>query len=281
MKIKNNFFEKSSVYNHKNNKNFSKTHEKYVKKLKIDKIFVLFSQIFILILFLGLWELLTQLNVLDSFFVSSPSRIIKQLQIMIKSETLWTHTFVTFYETVIGFCLATGIGWIVAVILWWNEKVRKILEPYIIILNALPKIALGPIIILWVGSGTNAIIMMCILICVVITTMSLLSSFLSVDEGKILLLKSMNANKFQIFFKLILPNSIPDLMSVLKINVGMSWVRTIMGEYLSSKAGLGYLIVYGGQIFKIDLVMTSTFILCLLAGSMYFIISLFEKRYKK
>ena len=148
-------------------------------------------------------------------------------------------------------------------------------------LNSLPKIALGPVIILWVGAGTSAIILMCVLICIVITTMSMLSAFLSVEEDKILLLKSMHANKFQILFKLVLPNAMPEFISVLKINVGMSWVGSIMGEYLSSKAGLGYLIVYGGQIFKIDLVMAATTILCILAYGMYYIVSLIEKKYKR
>lgn len=260
--------------------NFSLAHKKYVKKLKKDKFLVIFFRIFVLVAFLGLWELLTYTKALDPFFVSSPSRIIKQLESMISSGTLFHHTFVTLYETLIGFLIATVLGYLIAVGLWWNEKVRKVFEPYIVVLNSLPKIALGPIIILWVGAGTNAIILMCVLICIVITTMSMLSAFLNCDEGKILLLKSMNANKFQILWKLILPASMKDFISVLKINVGMSFVGSIMGEYLTSRAGLGYLIVYGGQIFKIDLVMSATFILCILAYLLYAIVSLIEKKYR-
>lgn len=262
-------------------KNFSLSHKKYVKKLKKDKFLIIFFRIFVLVAFLGLWELLTYTKTLDPFFVSSPSRIFLQIGTLAKNGTLWSHTWITLYETIIGFLIATFFGYLIAVLLWWNEKVRKIFEPYIVVLNSLPKIALGPVIILWVGSGTPAIILMCVLICIVITTMSMLSAFLSVEEGKILLLKSMNANRFQILFKLILPNSMPDFVSVLKINVGMSWVGSIMGEYLTSKAGLGYLIVYGGQIFKIDLVMASTLILCVLAYGMYFLVSLLERRYKR
>ncbi len=262
-------------------KNFSLSHKKYVKKLKKDKFLIIFFRIFVLVAFLGLWELLTYTKTLDPFFVSSPSRIFLQIGALAKNGTLWSHTWITLYETIIGFLIATFFGYLIAVLLWWNEKVRKVFEPYIVVLNSLPKIALGPVIILWVGSGTPAIILMCVLICIVITTMSMLSAFLSVEEGKILLLKSMNANRFQILFKLILPNSMPDFVSVLKINVGMSWVGSIMGEYLTSKAGLGYLIVYGGQIFKIDLVMASTLILCILAYGMYFLVSLLERRYKR
>ena len=261
--------------------NFSKSHQKYVKKLKKDKFLVIFFRIFILVAFLGLWELLTHFKVLGPFFVSSPSRIIAQLGELISAGTLFHHAWVTLYETLIGFLIATVLGYLIAVALWWNEKVRKIFEPYIVVLNSLPKITLGPVIILWVGAGTNAIVLMCVLICIVITTMTMLSAFIAVDEGKILLLKSMHANKFQILWKLVLPATMPDFISVLKINVGMSWVGSIMGEYLTSRAGLGYLIVYGGQIFKIDLVMSATFVLCILAFVMYYLVSLLERRYKK
>ncbi|MGN1201358.1 MAG: ABC transporter permease [Candidatus Caccovivens sp.] len=261
--------------------NFSQAHKTYINRLMKDKFVIIFFRIFILVAFLALWEITTHYGLVDAFYVSSPSRIIAQIISLAQSGTLLGHTLTTLYETLVGFAIATVMGYLIAVILWWNEKVRKIFEPYIVVLNSLPKIALGPVIILWVGAGTTAIITMCVLICIVITTMSMLSAFLSVDEGKILLLKSMHANKFQILFKLVLPSSMPDFISVLKINVGMSWVGSIMGEYLTSKAGLGYLIVYGGQIFKIDLVMAATFILCVLAFLMYYAVSLLERKYRK
>ena len=169
-----------------NKKTFSKAHRLYVRKLKRDKFIVIFFRIFLLVAFFGLWELLTHYGVLDAFFISSPSRIVKQIITLAKTGELWQNTWITLYETLIGFAIATALGYIIAVLLWWNEKVRKIFEPYIVVLNSLPKIALGPMIILWVGTGTKAIIVMCVLICIVITTMSMLSSFMSVDEGKIL-----------------------------------------------------------------------------------------------
>ena len=260
---------------------YSIAHQKYIKSIRKNKIFILSMQILLFIAIIGLWELLAHFNIIDSFFFSSPSRIYKTFISLVGSGTLWTHIGITLYETIIGFLFATALGTLIAIILWWNEKIRHILEPYIIVLNSLPKIALGPIIILWVGAGTTAIITMCVLICIVITTISMLNAFLSCDKDKILLMQSMHANKFQIFWKLILPNALGDFISVLKINVGMSWVGTIMGEYLSSSAGLGYLIVYGSQVFKIDLVMTSTVLLCLLAGLMYAGICLLEKRFKR
>lgn len=264
-----------------NYQSYTQEHKKYLKKIESEKWIIRLIQVLILVAIFVIWELFTMWGILDPFFVSSPSRMIETVRKLYVSGELFMHIGITLYETVIGFLLATAIGYLLAVLLWWSDKLKKVLEPYIVVLNSLPKIALGPLIIIWVGAGTKAIIVMCILICVIITTLSLLGSFLSCDKDKILLMRSMNAKKYQIFFKLIVPNSMPDFISVLKINVGMSWIGTIMGEYLVSKAGLGYLIVYGGTVFKLDLVMTSTVILCLLAGGMYFIISRIEAHFKK
>lgn len=261
--------------------NYSNARKDYLKKIRKDKVIVLFGQLAIFAIFIGLWELLAFTGVLDPFFFSSPSRIVTTIIDLAKGGNLWIHIWTSLYETLIGFALATVIGVVIAIILWWSEKLRRMMEPYLIILNSLPKIALGPMIIFWVGSGTGATIVMCILICVVLTIISMLNAFISCDSDKLLLMKSMHANKFQILFKLILPNSLPQFISVLKINVGMSWVGTIMGEYLSSKAGLGYLINYGSQILKLDIVMASITLLCILAAGMYFLVSPLEKRYKK
>ena len=261
--------------------NYSNEHKKYLKKIKTDKTTTLIAQILIFCTIVGLWELLTATKVLDPFFLSSPSRIFTTLVDSFANGNMLYHIGITLYETIVGFILATALGTFIAILLWWSNKLRNILDPYIVVLNALPKIALGPVIIIWVGAGTPAIITMCILICIVITTLSMLSSFLSCDKDKIALMKSMGANKFQILFKLILPNSFGEFVSVLKINVGMSWVGTIMGEYLVSKAGLGYLIVYGGQVFKLDLVMASTVVLCFLACLMYILVGILERKVKR
>ena len=260
---------------------YSNEHKLYLKKQKQKKAIILISQIMLLIVFIALWELLTSLKILDSFIMSSPSRIISQTIRLFNSGELFYHIFITLKEAILGFVIATGLGTLIAVILWWSEYTRKILEPYIVILNSLPKIALGPIIIIWFGAGTKSIVVMAILITIIITTLTMLSAFISCDNDKIMLLKSMGANKFQILMKLIIPNAMPEFISMLKINVGMTWVGTIMGEYLVSKAGLGYLIVYGGQVFQLDLVMTSTVILCILAGLMYFGVAFLEKKLKK
>lgn len=257
-------------------------HDIFLKNLRKDKTIIISGRILVFVLLIVLWELLTRTGVMDPFITSSPSRIVKTIGELFTEGNIIRHSLITLYETIVAFTISMIIGLAVAILLYSFEKTRKIIEPYLIILNSLPKIALGPLIIVWVGAGTKAIVLMGFLICIVITIVSLLNSFIGVNPNKILLMKTMGANKFQILTKLILPECFPEIISVLKINVGMSWVGTIMGEYLVSKEGLGYLIVYGGYIFNLDLVMTAIFILCILAGLMYFAVATLEKRaYKK
>ena len=256
-------------------------HQLFLKKLNRDKYIVVGGRVAVFVLLFALWEILTRVGVLDPFIMSSPSRMVSMFLELMREGNILRHSLITLYETIVAFTISMLLGLIIAIILYQCEKLRKILEPYLIVLNSLPKIALGPLIIVWVGAGTKAIILMGFLICIVITIVSLLNSFIGVSPSKILLMKTMGANRFQILTKLILPECFPEIISVLKINVGMSWVGTIMGEYLVSKEGLGYLIVYGGYIFKLDLVMTSIFILCILAGLMYFAVACLEKRVYK
>ena len=259
------------------NKDISNARKEYLKKQNTKKFFVLTVRVLILVLFFALWQLFADVGIINVFVFSSPAKILSTLSNLILEGNLFYHIFITFYEAFLGFLIATVLGFLIAVVLWWNEYIRDVLEPYLIVLNSLPKVALGPIIIIWFGAGTKAIIVMAVLIMIIITTISLLNAFVSCSKNKILLMKSMGANKWQILTKLVIPNAGAEFMSVLKINVGMTWVGTIMGEYLVSKAGLGYLIVYGSQVFKLDLVMTSILILCVLAGFMYGIVCLIEK----
>lgn len=252
--------------------------EKYLRKKRLEKIKILSLQIALLLTFIALWEILTAVGAIDAFFVSSPSRIIKCVA---STENLWLHVRTTLIECIYGFVISASVGLLVAIALWCSASARKVLEPYIVVLNSLPKIALGPLIIIWVGIGVKAIVVMTFLICIIVAIIGFLNGFLSTQSGKILLMRSMGANKFQLLVKLVLPGSLPNIISVLKVNVGLSWVGTIMGEYLVSDAGLGYLIIFGGQIFQLDLVMASTVILCLLAAVMYFVIAFVEKLIKR
>ncbi len=265
----------------KNNKNFSDEHKKYLKKIKKNNVFVTVCRFGILILIIAFWELFSRLNVIDSFITSSPSKILITIINLAKESNLFYHVGITLYETLIGFLIASLLGYGIALMLWWSDKLRRILEPYIVVLNSLPKIALGPIIIVWFGSGEKAIIFMAVIISIIVAVMTMLGGFLSTDKNKILLMQSMSASKLQIMTKLVIPSSLPTLFSMLKISVGMAWIGSIMGEYLVSRAGLGYLIVYGGQVFKLDLVMASTVVLCALATIMYLIVALLEKIFVK
>lgn len=255
----------------------SEEHRLYLKKAKIRKLVIRITQFGVLILLLGLWELSAYLEWADPFITSSPSRVAKSIASLYSSGELFTHSFASLWETVVSFLLSTALGTLMAVALWWNDFLRRVTEPYVVVLNSLPKIALGPLIIIWVGAGKAAIITMALMISLIITVISALQGFNSVDSEKIDLLRSMGANKRQIFLKLVLPQNIPNILSILKINVGLSWVGTIMGEYLVSREGLGYLLVYGGQVFRLDLVMASTVILSVLATVMYLAVQLLEK----
>lgn len=250
---------------------------KYLRKQRFNLFTVHGSRILILLAFIFLWELFAQKNIIDAFLFSSPSRILKTIKTLVISGEIAGHISTTVFETVAGFLIATALGSVIAVVLWWSDTLRKILEPYVVVLNSLPKIALGPIIIVWFGAGKKSIIFMAVIITVIVTVITMQNSFLVTDKGKIKLMQSFGANKFTILRKLVIPFALPSFISCMKINVGLSWIGSIMGEYLTSKEGIGYLIVYGGQVFKLDLVMASTAILCLLAAVMYSVIAIIEK----
>ena len=261
--------------------NFSREHLIYLRKERNKKIIINVSRILILLFILGVWELCAQLKVIDPFITSSPSRVVKTIGELANNGTLFYHIGITLGETIAGFALAVVLGYSIAVLLWASDSAMKILEPYIVVLNSLPKIALGPLIIIWIGTGYTAIIFMTVIVSIIVCIMNTLAGFIAVDKTKLLLMKSMGAGKFTTLRKLIVPATLPSLMNTLKVAVGLAWIGSIMGEYIVSKAGLGYLIVYGGQVFKLDLVMTATFILCVLAGGMYGIIALIEKRFNR
>ena len=253
---------------------FSKEQSLYLKRLQRQTVLINVVRVAVLAVLLVVWELAATLQWVNPFITSSPSRIIKTIASLYQSGDLFYHVGVTLLETLVGFAIAVALGYSIALLLWWSETLRKIAEPYVVILNALPKIALGPLIIIWCGTGSKAIIFITVLIGLIVAILNMLNGFMATDENKILLLKSMGANKLQVLTKLVIPSSLPTFISMLKIGVGMAWIGSIMGEYMVSKAGIGYLIVYGGQVFKLDLVMSAVVILCILAAAMYALVSL-------
>lgn len=248
----------------------------YLKKKKVKKYLVILTQFLLLAGLLALWEFAANKGIIDSFITSQPSRIIKTLA-NLTSNDLIKHIGVTTYETIIGFLFGTILGIIIAIILWWSDFLSKVAEPFLVVLNSLPKVALGPIIIIWVGAGTPAIIVMAIAISLIVTILENLNGFLKTDKEIIKMANTFKANKFQILTKIIIPANLSTFINSLKVNIGLSLVGVISGEFLVSKAGLGYLIVYGGQVFKLDLVMTSVIILGIVASIMYASVLLLEK----
>jgi NitT/TauT family transport system permease protein len=256
----------------------SKEHEKYLINLKRKSRNIILTQISILILGLSLWEIAAHLNWIDTFLTSNPSSIWKLFVKYVKQGDIFHHVGISVFETVVGFLGGTILGLIVAIGLWWSDFWARVLDPYLVMLNSLPKTALAPIIIIWVGAGYTGIIVTAITVSIVVTIMNMFASFTAVDEDQIRLLNTFGATKLQILQKIVLPSSIPALISTLKINIGLSWVGVIVGEFLVSKAGIGYLILYGSQTFKLDLVMMGVFVLGIIAAIMYFFARWLEKK---
>ncbi|XMB86007.1 ABC transporter permease [Mycoplasmatota bacterium WC44] len=248
----------------------------YLKRVKKRKISIISTQILILLSILIVWEVTARLGIIDTFITSSPTKIIKVF--MKSQDSIYAHINQTVKEVILGFIIGTGLGFIVAIVLWWSDFLNKVFDPYLVILNALPKVALGPIIIVWAGNGLKSIITMTVLISLVVTILNILSGFNEVDKDKIKLLKTLGANKFQILIKVVIPSNYPTIISTLKVTMGLTWVGVIMGEFLVSSSGLGYLIIYGSQVFKLDLVMMSIVVLGILTSIMYFLLRYLERK---
>lgn len=255
--------------------------KKYIKKQKANKTKIILAQLFILISFFVLWEVLSSKGIINSFLVSSPSAIFTLLKKYILSGELFTHISISLYETILGLIIGTILGIFIAVILWWSKTLAKIMDPFLVVLNALPKTALAPIFIIWAGTGIKGIVVVSISISLILTILSAYNCFKSIDEEKIKMLKSFGANKLQILYKLVIPSNIVNIVNIIKINIGMSWVGVIMGEFIVSRSGIGYLVVYGSQIFKLDLVMMGVFVLAIIAYLMYQMVNLIEVYLKK
>lgn len=256
---------------------YSREYKSYLRKLRINKILVRSVQILILVLWLWLWEYLANREIINSFIYSSPSRMTKTIVTLYQSNNLFRHIWVTIYETVISFSLATILGTLIAIILWYSKFLYKVMDPYLTVLNSLPKVALGPIIIIIFGANINSIIIMALLISLIITISNVYSGFVHTDRNKIKLLMSFGATKRQMLKYLIIPSNYHTIINSLKINVGMSLVGVIMGEFLVSKEGVGYLINYGSEVFNLNLVFAGIFILLLVSYLMYLMVVYIEK----
>lgn len=265
----------------KQNNSIDLLHTNYKRSLAREKKWVRFYQLLIFICFFSLWEIAGRREWIDPLLFSSPTKIWNLFLTKINDGTLLPHIGVTLFETVLGFILGTLLGAILAALLWWSARLAKVLDPYLVILNAMPKVALGPILIVGLGPGFISIIAMGTIISVIITTIVVYTSFNEVDSNYVKVLQTFGANKFQIFKEAVLPASFPTIVSTLKVNVGLSWVGVIVGEFLVSAKGLGYMIIYGFQVFNFTLVLLSLVIIAVFATIMYQGVELLEKRLVK
>lgn len=249
-----------------------------LKKIKKEKRNIRIIQISLGLSFIILWELLSRFNIINSFIFSSPTKIFITIVDLYKNNNLFNNIYVTLLELFVSFILGSVIGFIIALMFYRFNYIKKIFDPYLTLLNSLPKVALGPLLIIWIGANNKSIIVMALLINLIVSIVGFYNGFINTDEYKLKLIKSFGANERQIIFNLVIPECMENIFSTLKLNISMSLIGVIMGEFLSSQAGIGYLILYGTQVFNLNLVMTGITLLLILSYLLYLIINSLEKR---
>ena len=257
--------------------NVSEEQQIYLDGIRREKIKVNCVRVLILVAFIALWEGCARLGVINDFIFSSPSRIVKCFVSMCMDGSLLRHIWVTLYETFISFFLVIGIGLAAAVLMWLSRSFSKIIEPYIVVLNSLPKSALAPILIVWLGNNIRTIIISAISVAVFGTILTLYTGFMEMDPDKIKLIKTLGGNRFHVLTKVLIPGNLAVILNTMKVNMVLSLVGVIIGEFLAANEGLGYLIIYGSQVFKLDWVMLSIIILCIMATVLYQLINILER----
>lgn len=253
---------------------FIRQKTKYKRSVTLYRIIIFFA-------FIIIWQLTASIGIIDSFIFSSPIKIFICFYTMLKDGSILHHIFVTLTETFLSFFLVILLGILISVLLWSNEKLSEILEPYLVVLNSLPKSALAPLLIVWLGANIRTIIVAGISVAIFGTIINLYTGFKEVNQDKIKLIYTLGGNKLDVLLKVVLPSSIPIIISTMKVNIGLSLVGVVIGEFLAARSGLGYLIIYGSQVFKLDWVIMSIVILCIIAMLLYKGINFIEKIYLK
>ncbi|MEW4412880.1 ABC transporter permease [Clostridium sp. AN503] len=252
--------------------------EEYIERERLHKKRVATCRVMLLVLLLAIWELCARLGIIDDFIFSSPSRVFFCFRDMVLDGSIFGHIGITLFETLISFFLVVVIGVAMAVLLWSSRSASEILEPYLVMLNSLPKSALAPILIVWLGNHVHTIVVAAVSVAVFGSILTLHNGFINMDPDKIKLIYSLGGKNKDVLTKVLLPGSLPLIISNMKVNIGLCLVGVIIGEFLAAQKGLGYLIIYGSQVFKLDMVMMSIVILCILSAALYQVIALVEKR---
>lgn len=255
--------------------------ELYLKSVKRTNHKVRFWRVFLCVLFIVIWELCARFEVINSFIFSSPSKLVQCFRNLLFQEELIGHIGITVFETLASFLIVIAVSLVFAVLLWKSRTFSRILEPYMVMLNSLPKSALAPLLIVWLGANYKTIILTGMSVAVFGSVMSLYTGFMEVDPEKIKLIYTLNGTGRDALYKVILPANIPNLFSIMKVNIGLCLVGVIIGEFIAARQGLGYLIIYGSQVFKMDWVILSILILCVIAMGLYLLLDLLEKLYQK
>lgn len=255
----------------------SNRQELFLKKYRYKQVFIKFVQIFLAVFILGVWELLARLGLIDTFITSEPSKIFLTIINLFKEGNLLEHIWVTLSETLIAFFITGIVSVFVSILLYRSETLSRIVDPYLTILNSLPKVALGPILIIWIGANKKSIIVMAILISIIVSIQSISVGLKNTNKSRIKILKTFGANEWEILRYAVIPSNYKLIVNACKINVGLCLIGIVMGEFLTSKAGIGYLILYGSQVFNLDLVMSGIVILLVMSILLYSIISSIEK----
>lgn len=256
-------------------------HEQYVRSQKRKHLMTRFFQFGLFVLLIVVWEGAVRLGWLNDFIFSSPKRVISTACSMAADGSLFLHIGTTLTETLVSFGLVTLLGLLTAVLLWSCVPAANVLEPYLVMLNSLPKSALAPVLIVWLGNNTKTIIVAAASVAVFGSILTLYTSFRETDDNQIKLIYTLGGNRWQVMRYVLLPGSIPMIISNMKVNIGLCLVGVIIGEFLAAKQGLGYLIIYGSQVFKMDWVIMSIVLLCIIAIGFYQIIGWLERIYKK
>jgi NitT/TauT family transport system permease protein len=251
-------------------------YRRYRRALRLRRAAILTAQVLILAAAMLLWELAAERQWVNPMLTSRPSKVWETLLRLAAAGSLWKHLLATLRETLVGFAAGMLLGVAAAVALWWWEPLAEVLDPYLVVLNAMPKIALGPIFYIWLGAA-NSVYGMAVAISVVVTIAMVYVGFREVDSQQLLLMRTFGATRRQMLTKVVFPASLPTLMATLKVNIGLTLVGVIVGEFISSRAGLGYLIIYGGQVFQMELVMTSVVLLAVISALMYLTVAWAER----
>ena len=259
----------------------SPAQKQYLLRVKREKNLIRVSRTLLFLGFLILWEISARLGWIDSFIFSSPSEIWLTFLRMLKDQSLFTHIGITLAETLVSFVFTVLLGIGTAVLLWACPRLSRVLEPYLVVLNSLPKSAHAPLLIVWLGANIRTIIVAGISVAIFGSIINLYTGFREVDPEKLKLIQTLGGSKKDELTKIVLPSSVPLILSVMKVNIGLCLVGVIIGEFIGARQGLGYLIIYGSQTFKLTWVLMSIVILCVIAMGLYATLDLIEKHVRK